>query len=129
MGRLPTTVDAIVIDKYLPCIGSTAFSVYVFYLSRADPKTGECCVPIRFTAKHCKIDDKTVLKCNTILLKAGLIHIFRGNRRVPNVYKILHPKTALNKQAKEHLTLLRLGVRAFSKDKNFVGFDTTNFVG
>jgi len=112
MGKLPTTVDALVIDKYLPVIGSTAFAVYIFYLSRADPKTGECCIPIRTTANHCSINPKTVERCNKILLYAGLIVVFKGNRHIPNIYKILNPATTLTKQSKALITRIRLGVRS-----------------
>ena len=86
---LQFSVANVVIDEWLPIIGTTGYALYSLYVRMARIDDERCWPGYQMTAQHLGISKGSISNYNRLLSWCRLIHIEPGDRQHANTYYVL----------------------------------------
>ncbi len=82
-------LENVIVDEYLPLMGSTVFAVYALYSRLVNYDQGYAWPSYRTICAHLHIGPATLAEANQVLQVLGLIEVRPGDVRSPNAYYLL----------------------------------------
>ena len=94
-SRSFTKVSNKLLDGFIEHIGPMAGIVYIYYARLVNQKIDRAFPALQTTAKKCGMSKSSVVRCNKILTKVGLIVIEKGGGKAHNRYIVRRPSMTM----------------------------------